>query len=160
MEILGTFQISVRKALKEIEPDYERLNGLVICGTHSPKSLDIEMMINKIRQARENGLPFLGLCFGHQLCAIEYARNVQGIKDATSEEFGQGTFVVKKRENLNIGHKGDTSYWNNYYVVNQNIFEANKPGHFVTTQGHPEYESSYWKPHKLLIQFINLCRTR
>ena len=36
---------------------------------------------------------------------IEYARNVLGIKDATSEEFGQGTFIVKKLPQLKVGIK-------------------------------------------------------
>ncbi len=153
MEILGEFSTTVHKALKELAPDYLRLNGLVICGTHTPKIDEIEMLIEKIRQARESGRPYLGLCFGHQLAAIEWARNVRGIKDATSEEFGKGTFVVQKRPDLNVGHRVDSSYWNNYEVM----IEWDRPVHFVTTQGHPEYESSYWKPHPLLIKFIKLC---
>src|SRR3990167_1004682 len=85
MEILNDFSTSVIRALSEIDKDWESYDGLVVCGTHSPH--DVEMMIDKIRQARESRRPFLGICFGHQLAAIEYARNVLGIKDATSQEF-------------------------------------------------------------------------
>jgi len=40
-----------------------------------------------IQYAREHGIPFLGLCYGLQLAVIEYARNMAGIQEATSEEF-------------------------------------------------------------------------
>lgn len=51
----------------------------------------VEGKIAAIRYAREKGLPYLGICFGMQLATIEYARNVLGIKDATSSEFGPQT---------------------------------------------------------------------
>lgn len=44
-------------------------------------------MICAIRYARENKIPYLGICLGSQLMAIEFARNVLGYSDATSEEF-------------------------------------------------------------------------
>ncbi len=44
--------------------------------------------IAAIRHAREQGIPYLGICFGMQLAAIEFARNVLGREDATSSEFG------------------------------------------------------------------------
>jgi CTP synthase len=43
--------------------------------------------IEAIRYARENNIPYLGICLGMQLSIIEYLRNVVGIKDATSVEF-------------------------------------------------------------------------
>ncbi len=46
-----------------------------------------EGKISAIRYARENLIPFFGICFGMQMAAIEFARNVCGIKDATSREF-------------------------------------------------------------------------
>jgi CTP synthase len=42
--------------------------------------------IKAIQVARENKLPYLGLCYGMQMAVIEYARNVVGLKDANSEE--------------------------------------------------------------------------
>jgi CTP synthase len=47
----------------------------------------IEGKITAIQYARENDVPFFGICLGMQLASIEYARNVCGIKDATSREF-------------------------------------------------------------------------
>jgi CTP synthase len=44
-----------------------------------------------ITYARENNKPYLGICFGMQLAVIEFARNVLGIKDAASTEFGPYT---------------------------------------------------------------------
>ncbi|CAM4304080.1 CTP synthase [Acinetobacter pragensis] len=50
-----------------------------------------EGKMKAIRFARENGVPFLGICLGMQLAVIEYARNVAGIADATSTEFNRST---------------------------------------------------------------------
>jgi CTP synthase len=51
----------------------------------------VEGKIQSIRYARENGVPFLGLCLGLQCAVIEYARNVVGYKDANSTEFDPTT---------------------------------------------------------------------
>ncbi len=47
----------------------------------------IEGKINTVRYARENGIPYLGICLGMQVAVIEYARNVAGLNDAHSTEF-------------------------------------------------------------------------
>lgn len=126
--------------------------GLVICGTHNQKN--VEFLIDKIREAREDRIPSLLICAGHQLGAIEYARNVLGIKDAISEEFGEGTFVVKKRPELKVGlHEGE-SWWSNYDVV----IDYKIPDHFISVPYHPEYNSRIDKPHPVLIKFLNLCK--
>lgn len=168
MEILGHFSTNVVRALEEIEPNYEHFDGLVVCGTHSPKDLNLEEIIEKIRQAREKGKPFLGICFGHQLAAIEYARNVLGNVHATSEEFGEeGDFIVYKLPKLKVGlyrtnrmrlDSEEESYWNNYEVREEFLSMWNKPEHFISVQYHPEYQSSKDKPHKVLTQFIALCK--
>lgn len=49
----------------------------------------IEGKLNVIKYARENNLPFLGLCLGMQCAVIEYARNVVGLKGANSAEFDE-----------------------------------------------------------------------
>ncbi|MFA5100141.1 MAG: CTP synthase [Candidatus Omnitrophota bacterium] len=51
----------------------------------------IEGKIKAIKFARENGIPFLGLCLGMQCAVIEFARNVMGYKDANSTEFKSKT---------------------------------------------------------------------
>ena len=152
MEIVNDFQTSVRKALEEIDPNYEQYDALVICGTHTPH--DTEMMIEKIKEAKENKRPALLICFGYQLLAIEYARNVLGIKDATSEEFGVGTFVVKKRDKVKVGLRNGESWWSNYDVD----ITFGVPHYLVATPYHPEYQSRKGKPHPDLVKFINLCK--
>ncbi|MCK7507976.1 MAG: hypothetical protein MZV70_30585 [Desulfobacterales bacterium] len=65
--------------------DYD---GILIPGGFGKRG--IEGKIEAIRFARENNIPFLGLCLGFQLATVEYARHKAGIADATSEEFGEG----------------------------------------------------------------------
>ena len=159
MQIIGDFQTSVHKALKEIDPNYDKYDALVVCGTHR-KGWDIPMILETIKEARENGTPTLLICWGHQLGAIEYARNVLGIKDATSEEFGKGTIIVHKLPQLKVGlHDGET-YWNNYEVDKDILKLWKKDDNFVTCQFHPEYQSSKERPHPLLFNFIDYARNQ
>jgi len=152
MLVLNDFKTSVSRALSEINPKWRGLPGLIICGTHAPH--DTDLMLFEIEKARKSGLPFLGICFGYQLAAIEYARNVEGIKNATSQEFGTGTFVVVKRQELKVGlHEGE-SWWSNYTVINKPVF----PKNFFCVPFHPEYESRKGKPHKVLVDFLNACK--
>ena len=51
----------------------------------------VEGKIAAIRYARENGVPYLGICLGMQLAVIEYARHKAGLDDANSTEFDSGT---------------------------------------------------------------------
>jgi len=63
------------------------LNGILVPGGFGERGA--EGKIKAIRYARENGIPFLGLCLGFQLAAIEFARNVLGLRDANSTEFSK-----------------------------------------------------------------------
>lgn len=158
MKILGEFQTTVRKALSEIDPEWHNYPGVIVCGSHTPQNP--EMLIEEICIARENNLPFLGICFGHQLAAIEYARNVLGIKNATSRElqgvmqFEFGEFVVEKLPELKVGQHDGETYWNNYEVREDILKVWQKPENFITCQFHPEYQSSKEKPHSLLLKFL------
>jgi CTP synthase len=51
----------------------------------------VEGKIRAIRHARENGIPYLGICLGMQLATIEFARDVCGLAEANSTEFNQQT---------------------------------------------------------------------
>ncbi len=155
MVVLNDFQTSISKALGEIDPKWRDYDGLIVCGTHTP--LNVESMIDAIKVARETNTPFLGICFGHQLAWIEYCRNVLNIEGATSEEFGIGPFVVKKRPELKVGlHEGET-WWSNYECTSDNW---EKSDNFISVPFHPEYQSSKEKPHPLLISFIEKCKQK
>ncbi|MFH0883644.1 MAG: CTP synthase, partial [bacterium] len=73
------------KSPEEILKEYD---GLLIPGGFGSRGT--EGKISATRYARENGIPFFGICLGLQMAVIEYARNVAGIKNATSSEFGHG----------------------------------------------------------------------
>ncbi len=51
----------------------------------------IEGMLRAVRYAREQGIPFLGICLGLQCAVVEFARNVLGLEGANSVEFDDGT---------------------------------------------------------------------
>lgn len=59
-------------------------NGVLVPGGFGPRAT--EGMIEAIKYARTQKVPFLGVCLGMQLTVVEYARNVAGIEDAGSEE--------------------------------------------------------------------------
>ncbi|MCI8285715.1 MAG: CTP synthase [Firmicutes bacterium] len=60
-------------------------DGILVPGGFGDRG--IEGKITAIRYARENDLPFLGICLGMQMAVVEFARNVIGIKNANSSEF-------------------------------------------------------------------------
>ena len=65
-----------------------QVDGILVPGGFGERGA--QGKIDAISYARENDIPFFGICFGMQLAAIEFARNVCGIKDATSREFDAG----------------------------------------------------------------------
>jgi CTP synthase len=65
------------------------VEGILVAGGFGSRG--IEGKIKAIGFARENKVPFLGICLGMQLSIIEFARNVLGISDATSMEFDPET---------------------------------------------------------------------
>lgn len=158
MEIFGDFRPSVVRAFEEIDLFWKRYPGLVITGSHNPENPD--ELIEKIRKARETGLPYYGECYGHQLAAIEYARNELGIKDATSEEWGKGTYIVRKRQDgLNVGLVNGESYWNNYEVEPKFEHQWLKPYNFFTAQYHASYQSRLGAEHPLIKNFLKYAKS-
>ena len=63
------------------------LDGIIVPGGFGSRG--IEGMISSVKYARENGLPFFGICLGMQIAVIEYARHVACITDANSGEFDE-----------------------------------------------------------------------
>jgi len=65
------------------------LQGILIPGGFGDRGT--EGKITAARYAREKGIPYFGVCLGMQIAVIEFARNVCGLKDATSTEFDKAT---------------------------------------------------------------------
>jgi len=74
---------------ENIEPIFREVQGILVPGGFGSRG--IEGKIRAIRFARENRIPFLGLCLGMQTAVIEFARNVCGMKGANSSEFDPET---------------------------------------------------------------------
>jgi len=69
--------------------ELDDVDGLVVPGGFGARGT--EGKIEAIRYARENDLPFLGLCLGFQMAVVEYARNVLGLTGAHSAELDEET---------------------------------------------------------------------
>lgn len=70
----------------------QNIHGLLIPGGFGERG--IEGKIKAVRYARENNIPFLGICLGMQCAVIEFARNVCKIQRANSSEFKKNNFSV------------------------------------------------------------------
>lgn len=180
----------------------------------------VEGKIMAAQYARENKIPYLGLCYGMQLAAVEFARNVCGLKNANSEEVNpkakhkiihsipfndkyqiiKGNGVSMRLGSFECIIKKGTQVWDIYskhnawesgkaglvserhrhrYEFNNqyreileskglvisgtspdNFFvetiELSKKDHpfFIATQAHPEYKSSPWNPHPMMLEFL------
>lgn len=69
--------------------DLSQMDGILVPQGWGKRG--IEGKVAAIKYARENNIPYLGLCFGMQMAVIEFARNVLGFKDANTEEAENGT---------------------------------------------------------------------
>jgi len=65
------------------------MDGIVVPGGFGDRG--IEGKIQTVRYARENGIPYLGICLGMQVAVIEAARNLAGLEGAMSTEFDKST---------------------------------------------------------------------
>lgn len=80
----------------------------------------VEGKIVAVKYARENNLPFFGICLGMQMAAIEFARNVLGIKDADSTEMNPDTpnpVIDMMEEQKKITIKGGTMRLGSYPCI-------------------------------------------
>ncbi len=73
------FEINPIK-LKELK----KYDGIVVPGGFGARG--VEGILAAVKYARENKIPYFGLCYGMQMIVIEYARNVLGLKDANTKE--------------------------------------------------------------------------
>ena len=84
-------------------------DGIIIPGGFGDRG--IEGKITACRYARENNIPFLGICLGMQVAVIEFARNVCGLEGANSSEFDRNCLhpvIDLMEEQVGITRKGGT----------------------------------------------------
>lgn len=88
-------QLGIKAELKWVNSDgleneqdlarvFKNISGIIV--PQGWGSRGVEGKIAAVKYARENNIPYLGLCFGMQMAVIEFARNVCGLKGANSEE--------------------------------------------------------------------------
>ena len=78
--------------MSDIRQKLKNVSGILIPGGFGKRGT--EGKIAAIQYARENKIPFFGICFGMQMAIIEFARNKLKIKNATSSEFGSSKASV------------------------------------------------------------------
>lgn len=71
---------------------FKDINGILVPGGFGDRGL--EGKISAIKYARENNIPFFGICLGMQCAVIEYARNVAGLSGAFTAECGETEYPV------------------------------------------------------------------
>ena len=92
-----------------VKTTLEKYDGIIVPGGFGNRG--IEGMITAIKYARENKVPFLGICLGMQMCVIEFARDVLKIEDVNSEEFepnAKNLVIHIMEEQKKINKKGGT----------------------------------------------------
>jgi CTP synthase len=92
--------------------------GILVPGGFGERG--IRGKLEAVRYARENGVPFLGICLGLQCAVIEFARNVCGIADADSSEFNANTpnaVIHLMDDQVPDGDKGGTMRLGAYACV-------------------------------------------
>jgi CTP synthase len=101
----------------KIDKYFEGIDGLLIPYGFGHRG--IEGKIKAIRYARENKIPFFGICLGLQCAVIEFARNVCKLKDANSSEFKvtENNVIDLMAEQKGITDKGGTMRLGSYPCV-------------------------------------------
>ena len=78
-----------KKDPREFKEIFKNISGILIPGGFGIRGM--EGKLAAARYARENGIPYFGICLGMQIAAVEFARNICGMKGADSTEFNAGT---------------------------------------------------------------------
>ena len=93
----------------DVESQLLGLDGILVAPGFGERG--IEGKIRAVQYARENGIPYLGICLGMQMAVIEFARNVLGLEGANSTEMDEDTphpVIDLMEEQKSITDKGGT----------------------------------------------------
>ena len=133
----------VNELLKDVD-------GILVPGGFGDRG--IEGKISAIKYARENKIPFLGICLGMQCAVIEYSRNVLGFEDANSSEINPNTkypVIDIMNDQKDIENLGGTMRLGQYpckLVENSNSYEVYKKDEINERHRHRyEFNNEYRK---------------
>ena len=146
--------IDAEDSFENIEKQLLGMKCIIVPGGFGSRGIEGKMHV--IKYARENKIPFLGICLGLQLSVIEACRNIAGLTDATSREFSDtGSFVIDFMKNWDkegaveirdeSGDKGGTMRLGSYKCKIMNNSLAHKVyGELQITERHRHrYEVNY-----------------
>jgi len=114
---INTTNLTLNDAKKELK----NVSAVIVPGGFGERGA--EGKINIIRIAREQKIPFLGLCYGLQMAVIEYARNICKLQNANTTEIDESTkypVITILEDKKNIYRLGGTLRLGSYPVVLKN----------------------------------------
>jgi CTP synthase len=101
--------VNIHSEFVEKDSKDHKLDGILVAPGFGERGIDGK--IAAVKYARENNIPFFGICLGMQMAVIEFARNVLEIKDANSTEMDENTphpFIDLMKNQIGIINKGGT----------------------------------------------------
>ena len=113
--ILSIIIEEIEKEGTDLSDVFAGCKGILVPGGFGDRG--VEGKISAIKYARENKIPFLGLCLGMQCSVIEFARHVCGMEDAHSSEFNPETnhpVIALMSSQINVEDKGGTMRLGSY----------------------------------------------
>lgn len=140
IELVNSEKVTKENA-KELLGKYQ---GIIVPGGFGGRG--IEGKVETIKFARENKVPFLGICLGMQMTVIEFARNVLGYEDANSEEFDEDTthpVIHIMDEQIGINKKGGTMRLGSYPCIIKKGSLAEKCYHATEIQERHRHRFEY-----------------
>jgi len=134
--------------VKNVPNKLKKLNGILVAPGFGERG--IEGKIAAVKYARENNIPFLGICLGMQMAVIEFSRNVLGLKDANSSEMEKKTanpvidLMEEQKSVINYGGTMRLGAWDCQLKDNSKIKNIYKKNIISERHRHRyEFNSSY-----------------
>ncbi|MEN8703276.1 MAG: CTP synthase [Polaribacter sp.] len=133
---------------KSVEKKLEGLNGILVAPGFGDRG--IEGKIKAVKYARENNIPFLGICLGMQMSVIEFSRNVLNLEGASSSEMNKSAKhpVINLMESQeNVTNKGGTmrlGAWDCKLTKGSRVYDAYKSENISERHRHRyEFNNKY-----------------
>ena len=138
---------------KNIEESLNNLNGILVAPGFGHRGIEGKILATQF--ARENNIPFLGICLGMQCAVIEFARNVLNLEDAHSSEMDRATphpVIDIMEQQKNVTEKGGTMRLGAYpcnLIEDSNAFKAYNKIDIIERHRHRyEFNNNYLVDYK------------